>query len=232
MSAKNYFYQNFVQAVTATNVSVNKVSTGILRPASTLSRWFKSGETGTLPQRAVMEDVARFFGVSCDDMLSKELPVSAFTVNPLPTNYKEQIAMIGRVPLYNAYDIIEIAQGKTPKARHFLSAPPVRRLNLEADMFAYDVLGNAFSPRIEHGDIVFCYKYRRDLSLRNEAVVLTCVGLGAPPQPTVLIGSINYTTVGSKELMVYGATDTVPKKVPVTDENIIGVVAVNTTEYV
>ena len=133
-------------------------------------------------------------------------------------------------PLYTVTDCLRMAQGEKVEARSQLSRPTVLQRPLDSTMFAYQVLGNGFAPEIKHGDITFCYRYQKGMTLREGTVLLTAIQPKDYQEPVLTFGHLTFGAFGEKAIKY--PFEGKERRQDLSDENIIGVVAVNTTEYV
>lgn len=189
------FFNNLIALATARGLSIRAVSDGSGLPPSTLSRYIKRGPTANIRTSTVLA-VSEFFGVSPEDMVSKELlpPVDAITLARLAPAADIDIdnctppSKPNMIPLVTpalASDLIKHTD--IPVCKNYgglLSsdiekvAPPVfSELQSDDQLLAYRVDGNAMAPLIPNGSIVYFVRVAQEEDIPDGTIVLASTAI-------------------------------------------------------
>lgn len=190
----SHFFNNLIGLAAARGLSIRAVSDGAGLPPSTLSRYVRRGPSANIRTSTVLA-VAEFFGVSPEDMAEKELvaPVDAVTlakVAPsadIDANDATPAQRPHAVPLVSqsvASDLVDkedipLADKLSPKTYERVPPPAFPQYQGDDRLLAFEVEGNALSPIIPDGSIVYFIKPEKDQVIPSGTIVLaTTVTVG------------------------------------------------------
>lgn len=231
--AKICFQNNLAKLMEAHKLTPYRVAKDIGRPSTTIARYLSKNDAQALPSEAVLRDLCHYFGLKREEMIYAEIDPSKVTLTKIGEGTDTALDKYKKkheCPLYTVTDCLRMAQGEKVEARTQLSRPTVLQRPLDSTMFAYQVLGNGFAPDIRHGDITFCYRYQKGMTLREGTVLLAAIQPKDYQEPVLTFGYLTFGAFGEKAIKY--PFEGKERRQDLPDENIIGVVAVNTTEYV
>ena len=212
------------------NVSAYRLAKCTNRTTSTITRYLKLNDPSYLPSTPLIEDIARYFGFSRNDLLFTDIDPEKANFEKIP-EAKEPISEARpQCPVYNSGECMRLLRKEDVPTRERATIPDIKQRSLDAKMFAYHVLGNAYAPTIKHGDITFCYFFNKEMSLREGTVLLVGITPKDYSEPILTFGELYFGDFGEKNLRYQ--FEGKARTIPINDSEILGVVAVNCTEFI